>query len=194
MQCHLLTYYCIFPTNFLLSGDGPTIASSAGQAKDPTIFKVRHRLDSSVWSQEMVSQGLEGLEIKAKDVKNMSLNTSINLTTLSTTDDIDVRECEIYSEHDQSSSASDTTTCSPRESPTKRLSSSYGLLLHSPRPAVKSNNPVGLSSPGTLQVLSMDSHLSADMLENEDDVLKRMPGGSWAVFRGERKSSSPSQK
>ena len=181
----------LYTYTYIHIGDGPTIASSAGRPKDPTIFKVRHRLDSSVWSQEMVTQGLEGLEIKSNDVKQMTLNSSIHLTTLSVTDDEDIRNIEHHSSDLEENSPDDTAPCSPRESPTKRTSSSYGLLLHSPRPNHGKNNNSGSNNNSPLQVLTMDSHLSADMLENEDDVLKRMPGGSWAVFRGDRKGTSP---
>lgn len=76
------------------------IATSAS-SNDPTVFKVRHRLDSSVWTPEMVNRGLEGVELRAEDVKDTS---SINFTNLSVADEITVRDedvCNISNESDK---------------------------------------------------------------------------------------------
>ena len=197
-------------------GDGPTMSSSA-IAKDVTVWKVRHRLDSSVWcvvtrrarrrdpdggpalsrgarpgaprrSREMVARGLEGLEINASDLN--AANSTINLNRL------DINIGDVAADADEAAGSSSGSQSyespdaagSPRESPTRRLSSSYGLLL---TPNAKGGAPASVGQASTM-ALFHDVNGGADMLQDsEDDVVKRLPGGSFAVFRGERKSPQP---
>lgn len=126
-------------------------------------------------SHEMVVRGMEGLEINASDLN--ATNSTINLSRL----DINIKE----GADAESGSGQAECESSPRESPTKRLSSSYGLLL---TPNAKGGASGG--GQGSTMALFHDPN-GADMLENEDDVVKRLPGGNFAVFRGERKSPQP---
>lgn len=157
------------------SGEGPTVATVAN---DPSVFKVRHRLDSSIWSKEMVVAGLgEGLEIKAKDLRCLG-----SIMPITTADDVDVSDDDefrvrsISLQNDDTNTEDDDCGVVPREdeqSPTRRMSSSYGLLL-------------GNSPPMSL---FMSDDARGGELENDEDVMTKMPGGSWAVFRGEARKS-----
>ena len=162
-------------------GEGPTVSSSA-IPKDPTVFKVRHRLDSSVWSKEMVVAGLgEGLEIKAKDLRSIGSITPITACVTAADDDDDLtlmkKLDDLRTGDDDCTTAGGGTGDVPRDdesSPTRRMSSSYGLLL-------------GSSSSPPLSLFANDD--ARGELENDEDVVKKMPGGSWAVFRGEARKS-----
>lgn len=80
------------------------------------------------------------------------------------------------------------TNIESNDSPLKRLSSSYSLLsVQTPNtPTNNTNNTTNQGGSPTLQLFGASDNITKS--DHEEDVVKKMPGGSWAVFRGERKN------